>query len=383
MMVTKSMFGMNLNRLIQVKDSGNNLIVDYYYNADYLRVEKHYVGGAKEQFYYCDAFVVEDQDGTQSLMREYMQGGQYIDEVIAVKTGGNYYYYMYDLRYNEYGFVDSTGTVVERARYDGYGKRTLLDASYATITTPAVDQYYSFTGQRLDSESGLQYYRARYFDNELGRFTNRDPIGFVDGLNLYRGYFVNNGVDPSGLEENVWWEGNPPTTNPENWPNNRNFANINVNDIVYKMIGDTYYKIDCTKSIEGAIKVMTFKTDSYWEQATTSLATDLNAWTGIVRQLVIDNAPLTPPSSFASSVANGLTASSLLENQRRRFFFLKINEYKCICLGTNDYRWRFQKTISKDKVAYDWISVGDHEAVLPNASQSAEALFLQLVSIAP
>lgn len=188
-----------MNRLIQVKDSGNSLIVDYYYNADNLRVEKHHAGGAKEQFYYCDAFVVEDQDGSQALVREYMQGGQYIDKVIAVKTGGSYYY-MYDLRFNEYGFVDSTGAVVESTRYDGYGKRTLMDASFSTIGSPVVDQPYSYTGQRLDTESGLQYYRARYFDNDMGRFISRDPIGYVDGLNLYRGYFVKNGLDPSGKE---------------------------------------------------------------------------------------------------------------------------------------------------------------------------------------
>jgi RHS repeat-associated protein len=106
---------------------------------------------------------------------------------------------MSDLRYCVYGFVDSSGAVVERARYDDYGKRTLLDASYATITTPVVNQDYGYTGIRHDSESGLQYYRARYLDNTLGRFINRDPIGYVDGMNLYRGYFIVVGVDPSGM----------------------------------------------------------------------------------------------------------------------------------------------------------------------------------------
>ena len=56
-----------------------------------------------------------------------------------------------------------------------------------------------FTGRLLDSESGLWYFRNRYFDSSLGRFTQRDPMGYVDGMNLSSGYFVLNGVDPFGL----------------------------------------------------------------------------------------------------------------------------------------------------------------------------------------
>ena len=46
--------------------------------------------------------------------------------------------------------------------------------------------------------SGLMYFRARYYSGDLGRFVSRDPLGYVDGMNLYRGYFVPGGVDPSG-----------------------------------------------------------------------------------------------------------------------------------------------------------------------------------------
>jgi len=188
-----------LNRLVEVRDSGNNIICDYYYNANNLRVEKHHSGGAKEQFYYDGATVLVETNGSQTKVREYVNGEQYIDEVILVVNGSTYNYYMSDLRYCVTGFIDSTGAVVERARYDGYGKRTLLDATYTTITTANVDQSYGYTDIRHDDESGLQYYRARYFDNYLGRFINHDPLGYMDGLNLYRGYFINNGVDPSGL----------------------------------------------------------------------------------------------------------------------------------------------------------------------------------------
>ena len=48
-------------------------------------------------------------------------------------------------------------------------------------------------------ECELYYFRARYYSGELGRFINRDPLLYVDGMSLYRAYFVVNGVDPSGM----------------------------------------------------------------------------------------------------------------------------------------------------------------------------------------
>jgi RHS repeat-associated protein len=58
----------------------------------------------------------------------------------------------------------------------------------------------AFTGREWDSETRLAYYRARYYDPRLGRFTSEDPIGLVAGPNLYT-YVRNNPsnlVDPHG-----------------------------------------------------------------------------------------------------------------------------------------------------------------------------------------
>lgn len=45
----------------------------------------------------------------------------------------------------------------------------------------------------------LRYKRARFYSAQLGRFISRDPIGYVDGMSLYRAYFVPRAVDPWGL----------------------------------------------------------------------------------------------------------------------------------------------------------------------------------------
>ena len=58
------------------------------------------------------------------------------------------------------------------------------------------------TGEKRfeNQKPSLRYKRARYYHAHLGRFISRDPIGFVDGMSQYRGYFVPGSVDPSGLK---------------------------------------------------------------------------------------------------------------------------------------------------------------------------------------
>ena len=41
------------------------------------------------------------------------------------------------------------------------------------------------TGREFDTETGIYYYRARYYDPVNGRFINEDPIGFGGGINKY------------------------------------------------------------------------------------------------------------------------------------------------------------------------------------------------------
>jgi RHS repeat-associated protein len=102
--------------------------------------------------------------------------------------------------YSVAALTDNTGAVVERYRYDTFGNRTVLAPDgVMTRAASSYNQQIGFTGRYLDKETGLWYFRNRYYSGTLGRFIGRDPLGYVDGASLYGSYFVPNQLDWNGL----------------------------------------------------------------------------------------------------------------------------------------------------------------------------------------
>jgi RHS repeat-associated protein len=84
--------------------------------------------------------------------------------------------------------TDKNGAVVERYNYSPYGEATILDAAGTTVLgASTIANPWTFTGRRLDAETGLMYYRARYYDPQLGRFAGRDPIDNPEHVGIMRG----------------------------------------------------------------------------------------------------------------------------------------------------------------------------------------------------
>ena len=54
-----------------------------------------------------------------------------------------------------------------------------MTADDVTDTKSALDNPYMFTGRRFDDETGLYYYRARYYSPGIGRFMSADPLWTV------------------------------------------------------------------------------------------------------------------------------------------------------------------------------------------------------------
>ncbi len=103
----------------------------------------------------------------------------------------------------------ANGNIVERYAYEMTGKRTIYAANGTTVrTTSSYGNNFGYTNRWHDAESGLMYFRARYYNPLTGEFLSRDPMEFVDGMSLYRGYFTLKGTDPSGFKVYVFgWEG--------------------------------------------------------------------------------------------------------------------------------------------------------------------------------
>ncbi len=113
------------------------------------------------------------------------------------------HYYLQDANFNVTAVTDNTGAVKERYAYTPYGEVSILDADFSADSDGKSDisNEHLYTGRRLDPETGLQLNRNRFYAAGLGRWVNRDPIGYDGGtLNLYE--YVNGmplvGVDPSG-----------------------------------------------------------------------------------------------------------------------------------------------------------------------------------------
>ncbi|MBK8812782.1 MAG: RHS domain-containing protein [Acidobacteria bacterium] len=131
-----------------------------------------------------------DSSGT---LTKYINGPG-VDNKLRKQTGSDVRYFIADHLGSTNALTDSSGNVTSSASYDSFG-----NASGNLATR------YKFTGREYDDFTGLHYYRARWYDGNLGRFISEDPIGFAAGdVNLY-GY-VGNGplgaVDPSGLTGN-------------------------------------------------------------------------------------------------------------------------------------------------------------------------------------
>ena len=184
------------NRLIKVEDfvAGNPtpaVTSTYRYDGLGRRIEK-VANGQTKRYIYDGEDILLEYDGANVLQTRYTHGPG-IDEPIAVTKAGSTFFYHQDGLGTVTDLTDSTGATAKSYSYDAYG--TIVDQ------TGTVEQPYAYTGRELDSESGLHYYRARYYDSTMGRFSRKDPIGLSGGINLY-GYVSNNPVnltDPFGL----------------------------------------------------------------------------------------------------------------------------------------------------------------------------------------
>lgn len=141
-------------------------------------------------------FVDSDGAGPNApvLAERYLHGAG-VDQVFAQdNAAGSIQWHLTDHLGTVRDLIDNTGAVASHIVYDSFG-------NIESQTNTSAGSRYLFTGRELDEESGLYYYRARYYDAAVGRFMAPDSFGIRGGdANLFR--YVNNrptdSTDPSG-----------------------------------------------------------------------------------------------------------------------------------------------------------------------------------------
>ena len=188
------------NRLVRVTTLAGNTVAYYQYDALNRRSKK---AAANEvvQYHYFGKQILEERNALGQMQRQFVYGTG-LDQVLQMKTAANDYYYHANSIGSIAAVSDKNGQVVERYNYTAYGETTVLNAQGDAIVKSSINNPYRFTARRFDAETGFYYYRARFYAPERGRFIQRDPIGYADGMGVYT-YVGNNPinwVDPLGTE---------------------------------------------------------------------------------------------------------------------------------------------------------------------------------------
>ena len=174
-------------------------IAQYKYDPLWRRIEKAVTKGTAStvtRYLYNGFDLLAEYDETNAIKAKYFHN-KGIDEPLGMEKGGLTYYYHKDALGTITAISDSSGAIMQVYGYDSFGKITYTK-------DPAFIQPFTFTGREYDSETGMYYYRFRYYNPEIGQFISEDPIGFAEGdMNPYNYVGANpmNWVDPWGLRK--------------------------------------------------------------------------------------------------------------------------------------------------------------------------------------
>ena len=199
------------NKVVQVKNSSNVVIVTYGRDALHRHVTDTVGSTVTDRFFSTDWQLLETKVGSNTVTRN-VWSPVYVDGLVlrdrdtdANGTFDERLYSLQDANWNTTGLVNAGGTVQERSTYTPFGQVTFRDGSGSTLSASAKDWVFLHQGgERI--AAGDYEFRNRLYSPSLGRWLSNDPLGFDAGdQNWFRAVRNNpgNGLDPIGLDK--WW----------------------------------------------------------------------------------------------------------------------------------------------------------------------------------
>jgi RHS repeat-associated protein len=157
--------------------------------------------------------IVAETDLSGVIQAEYVFfNGKRVARIDGPTGAGGVFYYFSDHLKTASVITDATGTIKSESDYYPWGGELALIANDSN--------HYKFTGKERDTETGLDYFGARYYSNGLGRFISADwsatpiPVPYADlgdpqslDLNTYVRNLPTTRTDPDGhqtvAEQNI------------------------------------------------------------------------------------------------------------------------------------------------------------------------------------
>jgi len=151
-----------------------------------LQSETHYI--------YDGMLVIQERDGLNLPAINYTRGRDLsgsleraggIGGLLAFSdlkssiSSPSHFYYCADGNGNVTMLINTQQVAVAKYLYDSFGNALTVSGPLAGANL------YRFSSKETHLASGLSYYLYRYYDANLHRWTNHDPIGERGGVNLY------------------------------------------------------------------------------------------------------------------------------------------------------------------------------------------------------
>lgn len=174
---------------------GASVKTTYTYNGFGLRVKASDGDGTSYYHHSPDGDLLFITNAAGTVTSSRIQANGRLVAIVSSSGGGKILFPHYGANGNILALTDASGAIAAKYAYTPYGKVT----KQGSESTP-----FSFVGAYgvTDEGGGIFLMKNRFYDSSIGRFLQKDPIGYEAGINLYAYANCNpfNQIDPEGLK---------------------------------------------------------------------------------------------------------------------------------------------------------------------------------------